>query len=395
MTTQNIIDMKIGILTFHRSINNGAYMQAYALSQQIRKRFGDIVEIIDFELETKYNSYKKNNLNKFLIYGGKYNKKYEKFQQDLNLLPLSPESLITNNYEEVRNYIQNRYDVVIVGSDAVWNYTKNLGLKNPFWLFGKDLDCVKMSYAASAYGLNVRNIPQSDKEYIADCLSSFSYIGVRDNETKNFIQSFNPDLKINMNCDPTVLLDKPSKADAEPILKKHGINIDKKIIGVMLSNSDYFPKIQKMMGRKEYEFVDVHRRNYSKNKYHFSTNKSLFDLSPYEWHQVYSHFYMSFTNFFHGTLLALKSDVPTFSFDNTNFGYDYLSKIKQLLTDLDLLDYWIDNTRYSKEEEDRILGQIEYTVQNHDAIKEKINNNMKIESQKADSFFEHLAKVVG
>jgi len=386
--------MRIGILTFHRSINNGAFMQAYALSQQIQRRFGDVVEIVDFERETKYQSYKKNNLNKLFIYGGKYMKKYEKFQQALKLLPLSPDTLITNNYEEVLKYIENRYDVVIVGSDAVWAYTKSLGLENPYWLFGDKLNCIKMSYAASAYSLDVRNVPQNDKDYIAKCLSSFSYIGVRDNETRNFVQSLNSDLKINMNCDPTVLLDKPSKEDADLILKKHKINTDKKIVGVMLSNSDYIPKIQKMMGRKEYEFVDVHRRNYSKAKYYFSNNKSLFDLSPYEWHQVYSHFYMSFTNFFHGTLLALKSDVPTFSFDNTNFGYEYFSKIKQLLTDLDLLDYWIDNTRYSKEEEDRILAQIEYTIKNHDAIKDKIDKNMKIESQKADSFFEHLAKVI-
>jgi hypothetical protein len=394
MNTQNIINMRIGILTFHRSINNGAFMQAYALSEQIRRRFGDIVEIIDFEREAKYNSYKKRNLNKLLIYGGKYGKKYDKFQQDLNRLPLSPDSLITDSYDDVRKYIESRYDIVIVGSDAVWAYTKGLGLENPYWFFGDKLNCIKMSYAASAYSLDVRNVSQSDKDYIATCLSSFSYIGVRDNETRNFVQSLNPDFKINMNCDPTVLLDKPSKEEAALILKKHGINMNKKIVGIMLSNNDYMPKVQKMMGRKEYEFVDVHRRHYSNNKYYFSTNKSLFDLGPWEWHQVYSQFYMSFTNFFHGTLLALKSDVPTFALDSTNFKYEYLSKIRQLLTDLDLLDYWIDNTRYSKEEEDRILGQIEYTIKNHEAISEKINKNMEQESHKADSFFEHLANLI-
>ncbi|WP_392447289.1 polysaccharide pyruvyl transferase family protein [Capnocytophaga canis] len=386
--------MKIGILTFHRSINNGAFMQAYALSQQIQRRFGDIVEIIDFELESKHHSYKKNSLNKLIVYGGKYMKKYRQFQNALNLLPLSPDTLITNNYEKVREYIQKRYDIVIVGSDAVWAYSKGLGLENPYWLFGEKLDCVKMSYAASAYSLDVKNVPSDHKEYIADCLNSFSYIGVRDDETKNFVQSLNSSLKINMNCDPTVLLDKPSKAEAEVILKRRGISTDKKIIGIMLSNSDYIPAIIKMLGRKEYEFLDVHRRNYSKNKHYFSTNKSLFDLSPYEWYQVYSHFYMNFTNFFHGTLLALKSNVPTFSFDNTNFDYEYLSKIRQLLIDLDLLDYWVDNTQYSREEQDRVFAQIEYTIKNYETIKEKIDKNMEMESRKADSFFEYLSKLI-
>lgn len=386
--------MKIGILTFHRSINNGAFMQAYALSEQIQKRFGDIVEIIDFELERKHNSYKKRSVNKLLIYGGKYKKKYNRFQHDLSFLPLSPESLITDNYEKVLKYIENRYDIVVVGSDAVWAYTKSLGLKNPYWLFGNKLNCIKMSYAASAYSLDFRSVPNEDKDYISECLKSFSYIGVRDNETRNFIHSINPNLKVNINCDPTVLLDKPNVSDANAILNKNKINTEKKVVGIMLSNNNYMLKIQKFLGNKDYEFVDVHRRHYSSKRYYFSINKSLFDLSPFQWYKVYRSFYLSFTNFFHGTLLALKSDVPTFSFDSTSFSYEYLSKIKQLLTDMDFLDYWIDNTVYSKEEEERILSQIEYTINNYENIQNKISLNMKKESQKADSFFNHLSKIV-
>ena len=40
---------KVGILTFHRSINYGAFMQAYSLSKKIKKRVPDAtVEIIDY-----------------------------------------------------------------------------------------------------------------------------------------------------------------------------------------------------------------------------------------------------------------------------------------------------------------------------------------------------------
>ena len=50
--------MKIGILTFHRSVNNGAFMQAYALSSEIKKRFpSDEVEIIDFTPPSVVNYY--------------------------------------------------------------------------------------------------------------------------------------------------------------------------------------------------------------------------------------------------------------------------------------------------------------------------------------------------
>ncbi len=382
--------MKIGILTFHRSINNGAFMQAYALSNEIRKKFGNIVEIVDFELETKHNSYKKRSLNKFVVYGGKYGGKYKKFQEDLSLLPLSPKTLITNDYEEVRRYIESRYDIVIVGSDAIWAYTKGLGLENPFWLYGDKLDVIKMSYAASAFSLDIKSIHQNDRDYIKNCLSSFSYIGVRDDETRKFVQSLDPNFNIYRNCDPTVLLEKPSKDDGYKVLKKYGVKSDKKLVGIMLSGNDYIPQIKKLLGKKEYKFIDIHRKNYSSRKPYLSFNKSLFNLSPYEWHQIYSQLYMNFTNFFHGTLLGLKSDVPTFSFDTVRSKAGSLSKINQILTDLDLSDYWIDRKPYSKEEEDRILSQVEYTVKNHDFIRDKIDKNMHIERKRSESFFEHL-----
>lgn len=40
--------MKIGILTFHRALNYGAVLQAYALSRHINKKSGCSCEIIDY-----------------------------------------------------------------------------------------------------------------------------------------------------------------------------------------------------------------------------------------------------------------------------------------------------------------------------------------------------------
>jgi hypothetical protein len=369
--------MTIGILTFHRSINYGAFMQAYALSTEIRKRFGDIVEIVDFELETNHDSYKKLHygLKNYMIYGGKYKKKYQKFQEDLSLLPLSSETLITNNYNKVFDYINKCYDIVIVGSDAIWAYNKHLGLKNPYWLFGDKLQCVKMSYAASAYSLDVRNVPQEDKEYIADCLKSFSYIGVRDTETYNFIKSASENLEVYYNCDPTVLLPAPNRENAQNILKRNGINIKKKLIAIMVSKNQYIPMIQRILGKKDFEFVNIHRKNLIINGF-LNSNKFLGCLSPYEWHQIYSCFFLNFTNLFHGTLLALKSNVPTFSFDGTKFPYPYFSKINQLLNDMDLSEFYFDNNNYSMEQENKVVSTLEYTIKNNDVIRRKIETNM-------------------
>ena len=50
--------MRIGILTFHRSVNNGAVMQCYALSQRLRQDFpDDEVEVIDYQMRKVDQAY--------------------------------------------------------------------------------------------------------------------------------------------------------------------------------------------------------------------------------------------------------------------------------------------------------------------------------------------------
>ena len=59
--------VKVGILTYHRSLNYGAVMQAYCLAEEIQKRFPDVsVEIVDY-MSKKMNRYYK----MITIYRGK------------------------------------------------------------------------------------------------------------------------------------------------------------------------------------------------------------------------------------------------------------------------------------------------------------------------------------
>ena len=67
----NCNNIRIGILTFHRSINYGAFLQSYALSTTVASSFPDAkVEIIDycplFEIK-KYETSLKN-----FVFGSKY-----------------------------------------------------------------------------------------------------------------------------------------------------------------------------------------------------------------------------------------------------------------------------------------------------------------------------------
>ena len=385
---------KIGILTFHRSINYGAFMQSYSLAQQLIKRYGDIVEIIDFEKASKHNSYHaKQNLFQILLYGQGNVIMRRRFQEDLRLLPLSDKTLITDNYDEVLRYINGRYDIVIVGSDAVWAYNKGLGLENPYWLFGEKLQCEKFSYAASAYSLDQSTMYEEEKHYIGSCLKSFSYIGVRDQETENLVKICLPGATVYRNCDPTVLLDKPNVNQAKAIMERLHLDPKKRIVSIMMAR--YEPIIYdviRKLGRKDYQYIYLYLRMGAWERFVPCSPRYLYNLSPYEWYSLYQNVYMNFTSFFHGTLLALKSNVPTLSFDTTQIGDGYVTKIQQLLVDFSLSDFF--NSYQKGIIKEQIMDQVEMVLNKHEEISALIEQSMHEEAKKANSFFERLDKAM-
>lgn len=119
---------KIGIITYHRAINYGSVLQAYALNKYLRK-CGHEVETID------YYSYKQENLYYIfqpyntarnlvrnlhsLLYKKKLNIKKKKFDTFIiDNIPLSK-----NKYRQIHELSNHSfdYDIYFVGSDQVWN----------------------------------------------------------------------------------------------------------------------------------------------------------------------------------------------------------------------------------------------------------------------------------
>ena len=380
--------MRIGVLTFHRSINYGAFMQCFALTKEIERRFGSIVEVIDFELLSKSIMYSPG-VKSFLKNGFAYSHLYKRFRDDLSLLPLSPDTLVTNDYKRVYDYINERYDLVIVGSDAVWAYNHHLGLRNPYWL-GPEIKCMKMSYAASAYSLDVNRMTNEERDYIAKCLNDYEYIGVRDDETLNLCKSISPSLQVFRNCDPTVLLPAPDISMAKSILSRMGVDVSKKIVSFMISGNPFVDYFKELLGN-EYEYVYLLSRNSPIDRFIKPRDHYLFDLSPYEWYTVFSAFYLNITKYFHGTLLALKSCIPTISFDVTNMGEHYISKIRQILRDLDLSCFWINNTNSTKEE---VKDRLQFILEHHDSLRTQIQAEMEKEKKQSESFFNKLNEII-
>ncbi len=174
--------MRIGIITLWDSMNYGAFLQAFALSQYCKQRGADVY-FLDFNKEFhKFISFRsvKKSLNGLILFNKYKSNKKKHFK------------LGSKRFE---------YDYIIVGSDELWNL-KNSSFYHYDEYFGKDLHCKKIiTYAVSANDANIDLF----KELPFHPFEIFDSISVRDYSTKKIVEMFNRSAQIVL--DPTFLLD--------------------------------------------------------------------------------------------------------------------------------------------------------------------------------------------
>ena len=192
--------MKIGILTFHRGINAGGFLQAKGLSSFLISR-GHQVELID------YTNAAQKRLDHEAIYRTRHPlrllnniRKQRSYLKAIATLPIG----VRIKSSEDLSILD--YDYVIFGSDEIWN------ICNPFSagdrvFFGKGMGArLKISYAPS-FGSTSSDDP--DLTSLGPLLSKFKAISVRDENSLVIVESLTgrrPDLVV----DP-VLLSNPDQ----------------------------------------------------------------------------------------------------------------------------------------------------------------------------------------
>lgn len=405
---------KIGILTYHRSINYGAFMQCYSLATKLQKDFPhDKIEVIDYLSEKIFLGYRpsvSNYLKLVLIrpglqakgrtiknlimhiFGMQKNMAHSSlasiFEESVKKLPLSDEYIITDSIDTFFEKIQGKYDVLIVGSDAVWNWTLR-GFPNPYFLNKERLSPIKMSYAASSYGQEYFGLSDDKKIYIRQAWRDFKYLGVRDRATEDFVAFVDSSLNTSHNCDPTVLLEMDSLHNYVDSVKKklmeQGVDFSKPVVGIM--GLDDLGALARDVVGEETQIVAVFRKNSFANFY-------LGELSPFEWSVAFSLFSVTFTHFFHGNLLSLKNRTPTIIIEHASeYNKRHNSKIRDLMGRLDLLNhcFYMEDFNLTKARElyDEII------LDNKQIIPSKIERALSMEASSYDDFYNHLNKLIG
>lgn len=213
--TQNTVPtkkLKIGILTFHRAHNYGAFLQCYAL-QEYLKTLGHNVSVIDYDPEYFRKDYASFRLGRdfkqisllrkikrlvaaYILFVPRL-LRYIAFEKSINkFLDLHGKRFL---YADEIDF--SGYDVVFFGSDQVWNPRITHGIDKCFW-GDFDFHGKKIAYAASAG--DDFSVLKNQIDMVKKCLSSFYSISVRE---KNF-EEYLANIKISskMVLDPTLLL---------------------------------------------------------------------------------------------------------------------------------------------------------------------------------------------
>lgn len=198
---------KIGLVTFYKSYNYGAWLQAYATIKFLQLQ-GYEAEIIPYSNRFEENklrySYKEggktigyvSSLLKSVLFG-----KVKYYNKGFKCNIAKYYGLSKKEYHSIEDLKDLEYDIIAVGSDQVWNPKITDGLEKVFLLeFGKTQK--RISIASS---LGSKELCEKDKEILVSSLNKFDAISVRENFAKEYLQK-DVDKDIKVIADPTFLL---------------------------------------------------------------------------------------------------------------------------------------------------------------------------------------------
>lgn len=199
--------MKVGILTYHRSHNYGALLQAVA-TRVLLERMGHEVHYVDYWPEYHKRMYKFFSFRNWLK-AGKRNKVNMLISLFTNVGKLKKNRIRVFNHF-ISKYISpfcllsNRpcdYDVILYGSDQIWRKQLHNNLFNPVY-FGENNFTAKkhIAWAASMGSLDLNS---NDIDDLRRWLSNFDSIAVREKSLCTLVGSLGFECKTIL--DPTLL----------------------------------------------------------------------------------------------------------------------------------------------------------------------------------------------
>lgn len=327
--------MNIYILTLHWVPNFGANLQAFSTYKYLSD-LGHRVKVIDYRDNKEIKDYSK------ICSKEQYQSHLTFVTNNLNL------TKTVHDLEGIETIIkEDKPDVVIVGSDAVWRQEGSKLL--PYWLASEELKKVHtifFSLAVSLMGSNILNLKDSIKEEIKTTLLKFKYISLRDDWSLYQIKTFR-DKCVTFCPDPVLLL---NKNEMLPILNSDVeklIDCKEKYILVSISksrlNNVWFRILKKLLNSKGYKLVELPMPEGNRN---IKSDYSIkLPLNSNDWFLSIANASGYIGERFHAMVSCINNNTPFVIIDTYGTKLPSLknkkSKIYDLAKRVDMLDFII------------------------------------------------------
>lgn len=298
--------MRIGILTFHRAINYGAFLQAFALKTYLTS-LGNEVELVDYWPKGHADGYrllphswkKRSLLGKvkfsisFILRYSRAKKRIEGMQRLVETyfgLPTVP------YYQTVESLKNLSYDCVVYGSDQIWwksTIPGYSGFDPVYWGEYLPDSIKKVAYAPS---MGIIDLMDQDKEQIKKWLCNFNALSVRESELYEAIHNLTNN-EISVVLDPVFLLSIDEWESYCNQLNKEKYILYYNLIPTAESKS-LVKKLSKILGCKVFEVTG------SVNPFKFS-RRSLQTINAIELISLIRNACFVVTSSFHGTAFSI------------------------------------------------------------------------------------------
>lgn len=312
---------KIGILTFNWAVNYGAILQMFAEYTFIKNNSNSDLSIINYVPDKLKNVYE------LKVFKGSFHPK-SLLKNFLTLISkkdliLKFRGFINNNFKltkELKNTFElikelYNFDIVIVGSDQVWNYYIVGEYLNDYLLNFDIPNLMKISYAAS---LGKNEIPEEVINLFKNAIPKFDVISLREEKSKELLSNICKKDDIYVVLDPVFLLSKNEWLEVADQSKFEIKHKDYILIYMLEYNENlvqFALNLSKQTKLPVYS-IEIPFFRYYKNKNKFI---NINNAGPEDFVKLFYNASYVLTNSFHGTSFSLIFEKPFLTFAHSKY----------------------------------------------------------------------------
>ncbi len=286
------MQLKTGVLTFHRCFNYGSYWQARCLVEAFRER-GHNAVLLDHQSPRVERAERKCGFEPVLptpvpredhfLYG----RKIAKFQRAFAALPRSSRFPL-DQPEKLP-----RFDLVVVGSDEVWNLRHPWYARFPLF-FGEGLPANRLVSYAGSFG-NYHAAEGLDREW-SERLRSFERLSVRDENSRVH-------LRCALGVEPELVLDPCLQFPVRPEGRWRGPRESFALVYGHNFPETFAGQARRWAAERGLPLVSIGYRN-------DWADRQWITAGPHDFAQAMERAAAVITNFFHGCVFALRNAKP-------------------------------------------------------------------------------------